>query len=499
MATEPILKLEGISKSFPGVKALDDVSFDVRPGEVHVLMGENGAGKSTLIKIVSGVYRNDEGKIHFDGKEVHLQSPIQARNLGISTVYQELTLAPHLSVAENIYMGRLPKKGGGAFVDWKALYAQAGELIEENDLKLNPKAMVNSLTVGYRQMVEIARALSVNAKVVIFDEPTAVLTQEESSKLFMAIEKLKARGVGIIYISHRIAEILDMADRITVLRDGQFVKTIAGAGATYEEVVRLMVGRDIEKSIHEKSERAAGAPALEVDHFSRGNAVKDASFNLYHGEILGFYGLVGSGRTELVRLIFGLDKLDGGQIKIAGKEVAISGPRDAIRHGMGFLPEDRRLHGLVLPMDVSKNINLANHRYIQKRGFIRAKTEKAVALKGVEDLSIRTPGLRQLVGNLSGGNQQKVIIARWLCRHPRPRILILDEPTRGVDVGAKSEIHRLIKNLAKDGLAVIMVSSDMPEVLTVSDRIIAMREGRIISELSREEATEEKLIFAVTH
>ena len=499
MAAGPVLRLEGISKRFPGVKALDDVPFDVCPGEIHVLMGENGAGKSTLIKIVSGIYQCDDGKIYFEDKEVEIQSPIQAGSLGISTVYQELTLAPHLSVAENIYMGRLPKKAGKTFVDWKKLYVQTQELLDDNDLNLDPRALVSSLTVGYRQMVEIARALSVSAKVVIFDEPTAVLTQDESTKLFNAIRKLKANGVGIIYISHRIAEILEMADRITVLRDGKLVKTMPGKDATYDEVVRLMIGRDIDKDDIHSQKIAKDVPVLEINNFSRGEAVKNASFQIFSGEVLGFYGLVGSGRTELVRLLFGLDKRDSGTIKMNGEDTTIKGPRDAIRNGFGFLPEDRRLHGLVLPLDISKNINLANHQHIKKYGFIKSGVERDVANKGVREFTIRTPGLHQLVGNLSGGNQQKVIIARWLCRSPRPSILILDEPTRGVDVGAKAEIHNMIRNLANEGLAVIMVSSDMPEVLTVSDRIMAMREGRIVSEMLRDEATEEKLIFAITH
>jgi len=499
MKVEPLLRLEGVSKGFPGVQALDNVSFDVLPGEIHVLMGENGAGKSTLIKIISGVYQFDKGKAFFESKEVNIQSPIQAGTLGISTVYQELTLAPHLSVAENIFMGRLPRKTGGMFADWKKLYAEAQALLDENELKLDSRALVSSLTVGYRQMVEIARALSVNSKVVIFDEPTAVLTLEESSKLFKAIQKLKARGVGIIYISHRIAEILEMADRITVLRDGKHIKTMPGEGATYEEIVRLMVGRDIETVNNDEHKTLSDVPALEVCNFSRGDLTKNVSFKLYPGEVLGIYGLVGSGRTELARLIFGLDKRDSGTLKINGKEAVITCPRDAISYGFGFLPEDRRLHGLVLPLDILKNINLANHKHIGNYGFIDQTVERDVANRGVEELSIKTPGVHQLVGNLSGGNQQKVIIARWLCRTPKPSILILDEPTRGVDVGAKAEIHSMIRRLVKEGLAVIMVSSDMPEVLTVSDRILAMREGEIISEMMCKDTTEEKLILAITH
>ena len=499
MGVQAILSLEGIHKGFPGVQALDDVSFDVLPGEIHVIVGENGAGKSTLIKIISGLYHNDKGKIYFDGAEVDFQAPMQARNMGISTVYQELALSPHLSVAENVYMGNLPAKADRKFVDWQKLYADTQLLLDEIGLNIDPKTTVSDLTVGYRQMVEITRALSMNAKVVIFDEPTALLTQEESGKLFKAIEKLKTKGVGIIYISHRLKEVLDIADRITVLRDGKLVKTLIGREATYDEVVRLMVGRDVGGEVREDTGIVNQDPVLEVCNISRGKAVVNVSFKLYSGEVLGFYGLIGSGRTELARLIFGLDQPDSGKIIVNGKEVSIKGPRNAISHGFGFLPEDRRLHGLVLTMDVIKNINLANHRHIQRWGFINTNVEKAVANEGINKLSIRTPSLHQLVENLSGGNQQKVVISRWLSRTPKPGILILDEPTRGVDVGAKAEIHRLIRNLAKEGMAVIMISSDMPEVLSISDRIIAMREGKAISEIPHKEATEEKLIFAITH
>ncbi len=498
MASQPILRLEGVCKGFPGVQALNNVSLDVIPGEVHVLMGENGAGKSTLIKIISGLYHADQGDCYIDGKMVKIASPKVARELGISTVYQELTLTPALSVAENIFMGRLPKKNG-VFIDWPTLFREAQELLATLEIDLNPKELVGNLSVGYRQQVEIARAISLNAKLIIFDEPTAVLTDEESSKLFKNIRLLKKRGIGMIYISHRMAEVLNMADRITVMRDGCKVATLLGAEANYEDLVKLMVGRNIDKNALTSNPVVRTHPFFEVENLSQNGVLKNSSFGIYHGEILGVYGLVGSGRTEMARLIFGLEKSTSGTIRLDGKLLKIKNPADAISAGIGFLPEDRRHHGLVLKLDVGKNINLANHDYIQNGGFIKFGLEKELAEKGVGKLAIKTPGLQQLVENLSGGNQQKVILARWLTHVPEPKLLILDEPTRGVDVGAKAEIHRLIKELARQGMTVLMISSDMPEVLTVSDRIMVMREGGIVGELLQEEATEEKIIFLAAH
>ncbi len=498
MASQPILRLEGVCKGFPGVQALNNVSLDVIQGEVHVLMGENGAGKSTLIKIISGLYHADQGDFYIDGKMVKITSPKVARELGISTVYQELTLTPALSVAENIFMGRLQKKNG-VFIDWPTLFREAQELLATLEIDLNPKELVGNLSVGYRQQVEIARAISLNAKLIIFDEPTAVLTDEESSKLFKNIRLLKKRGIGMIYISHRMAEVLNMADRITVMRDGCKVATLLGAEANYEELVKLMVGRNIDKNALTSNPVIRTHPFFEVENLSQNGVLKNSSFGIYHGEILGVYGLVGSGRTEMARLIFGLEKSTSGTIKLDGKLLKIKNPANAISAGIGFLPEDRRHHGLVLKLDVGKNINLANHDYIQNGGFIKFGLEKELAEKGVGKLAIKTPGLQQLVENLSGGNQQKVILARWLTHVPEPKLLILDEPTRGVDVGAKAEIHRLIKELARQGMTVLMISSDMPEVLTVSDRIMVMREGGIVGELLQEEATEEKIIFLAAH
>lgn len=396
-------------------------------------------------------------------------------------------------------MGRLPRRRRSGFVDWAALYRQTRTLLDTLAIDLNPRELVGNLSVGYRQQIEIARALSLQAKLIILDEPTAVLTDEESSKLFRNMQLLKERKVGMIYISHRMAEVLNLADRITVMRDGGKVATIAGSEANYDELVRLMVGRNIDKNRLAKHPVRRDQPFLEVDNLSQSGVVQSCSFKIYPGEILGVYGLVGSGRTELARLLFGLEKPTSGSVKLNGAPLAIRCPRDAIRAGFGFLPEERRRHGLVLKLDVSRNINLANHEYLQSGGFVRAGLEKSLAEQGVRELAIKTPNLRQLVENLSGGNQQKVILARWLTHHPQPKILILDEPTRGVDVGAKAEIHRLIKELARQGMTVLMISSDMPEVLTVSDRIMVMREGGIVGEMLQEEATEEKIIFLAAH
>ncbi|MDR1901686.1 MAG: sugar ABC transporter ATP-binding protein [Treponema sp.] len=494
MDGQPILEMKGISKYFPGVTALDKVDLDVLPGEIHVLVGENGAGKSTLIKIISGLYRKDEGSYFFNGREINLLSPNHARTLGISTVYQELTLAPDLSAAENIYMGNLARDKLG-LVDWKRVYKNAQELLESLDIDIDSHIRVSKLSVGFRQMVEISRALSLNSKVLILDEPTAVLTDKESQILFKHIRNIQEKKVGIIYISHRIAEILDLADRITVLRDGRKIDTVNAGSVNYDSIVRMMVGRDVNSGY--TGRKTGEKNFMEIRNFSSADKkVKSVSFGIKKGEILGIYGLVGSGRTELARLMFALDKKSSGTFLINDKEVTIKSPIDAKANGMGYLPEDRRLEGLVLDMDVGKNICLASHREISKNGLLSAQKEKAMAEHGVKSISIKTTGLRQKIMNLSGGNQQKAIMARWLARFPALQFLIMDEPTRGVDVGAKSEIHNLIRGQAEQGLTVMMISSDMPEVLSVSDRIIVMREGEISAEFTNSEASEEKIIFA---
>jgi ribose transport system ATP-binding protein len=496
MNGQPVLEMKGISKYFPGVTALDKVDLDVLPGEIHVLVGENGAGKSTLIKIISGLYKKDEGNYFFDGREINLLSPNHAKSLGISTVYQELTLAPDLSAAENIYMGNLARDKLG-LVDWRQLYKNAQELLDSLDIDVDAHIKVSKLSVGFRQMVEISRALSLNSRVLILDEPTAVLTDKESQILFKHIRNIQGKNVGIIYISHRIAEILDLANRITVLRDGKKIDTVDAKTVNYNSIVKMMVGRDV---ISGYTERKTGEKNfVEIRNFSSfDKKVKSVSFGIKKGEILGIYGLVGSGRTELAKLMFGLNKKNSGTLFLDGREVNIKSPIDAKMNGMGYLPEDRRLEGLVLEMDVSKNICLANHREISRNGLLSGQKEKAMAEQGVRSISIKTPSLKQKIRNLSGGNQQKAIMARWLARFPTLRFLIMDEPTRGVDVGAKSEIHNLIRSQAERGLTVMMISSDMPEILSVSDRIIVMREGEISAEFTNSEAGEEKIIFAAT-
>jgi len=490
----PVLEMKGITKYFPGVTALDKVDLDVLPGEVHVLVGENGAGKSTLIKIISGLYKKDEGHYIFNGRETELMSPLHAKSLGVSTVYQELTLAPELSVAENIFMGNLARDKLG-LVDWKRLYKIAQDLLDNMGVEISSRTKVRNLSVGFRQMVEISRALSLNSKVLILDEPTAVLTDKESQILFKHIRNIKKKGVGIIYISHRIAEILDLADRITVLRDGKKIDTVDAKSVDYNRIVKLMVGRAVTTTYVER--KTTNKPFIEICNFSSSDKkVKKINLNVNKGEILGIYGLVGSGRTEFARLIFGLDKKNSGTLVIDGKEVNIRSPIDAKMNGMGYLPEDRRLEGVVLELDVSKNICLANHKEISFHSVLSAKKEKAMADQGVQSLSIKTPNLKQKIMNLSGGNQQKAIMARWLARFPTLRFLIMDEPTRGVDVGAKAEIHNLIRNQAEQGLTVMMISSDMLEVLSISDRIVVMREGEVSAEFTNREASEEKIIFA---
>ncbi len=492
--SEPILKLSNISKRFPGVVALDKVNFSVMPGEIHVLVGENGAGKSTLIKIISGVYKKDEGTYELEGHVIDLKSPVQAKTMGISTVYQELTLAPHLSVAENIFMGVLPKKG--LSIDWKKMYADSKALLDSLDMDIDPQEKVENLSVGFRQMVEIARALSNKSKVIIFDEPTAVLTEKETQVLFKNILKLKASGVGIIYISHRVAEILNFGDKITILRDGKSIGTVDCKNISYDDIVKMMVGRDVQSGFELR--KVDPNPYISVEQFTDKNRVKEVSFHVHKGEILGVYGLVGSGRTEVVRMMFGLDKKAGGTLKIDGKEVSIKNPKEAIANGFGFLPEDRRRDGLVLELDVSKNICMASHKEISNCYVLSGSKEKNMAENGMKSISIKASSRHQCVMDLSGGNQQKCIIARWIAKFPDLKFLILDEPTRGVDVGAKAEIHTLIRDLADQGLTVLMVSSDMTEVLTVSDRIIVMREGYVAGEFQREDASEEKIIFCAT-
>ena len=491
---KPALRLEGIVKTFPGVRALDNVSFAVMPGEVHALMGENGAGKSTLMKVLGGIHQPDEGQIIVEEVPTIMTSPLQAKSKGIVFIHQELSLAEELTVAENIYLGELPRRSFGR-VDWATLYAQTDAILQKLKVGFNAKTIVGDLSIANQQMVEIARALTVDAKAVIFDEPTASLTDAEKVVLFDVISDLQSQGVGIIYISHRMEEIFKITDRISVLRDGSYRGTLNTRDTNEEEVTQLMIGRSLDLSRNE-SHHELGDIALEVRGLSCGNLFKDVSFEVRRGEVLGFYGLVGAGRTEIAETLFGLRDPDGGTILLDGEEVRLTSPADAISKGISLVPEDRKGQGLVLGMNCRDNMTLPQVGDLSSGPFVAPEAETEIFDKYKEKLDIRTPGWKQTVGNLSGGNQQKIVIGKWLSMHPR--VLIVDEPTRGIDVGSKSEIHNLIRELAAQGYAVIVVSSEMPEVLHVSDRIVAMFSGRVMRTFTSEEVTEESLIQAIS-
>ena len=490
----PVLRLEGIVKTFPGVKALDDVSFSVLPGEVHALMGENGAGKSTLMKVLGGLYQPDAGQIFVGEEPTLMTSPLQAKSRGVVFIHQELSLADELSVAENIFLGELPRKSLGR-VDWEKLYSETDAILKTLNVGFEARTRVGDLSIANQQMVEIARALTVDPRAVIFDEPTASLTDAEKVVLFEVIADLKARGVGIIYISHRMEEIFKITDRISVLRDGQYRGTLETAATEEDEVTRLMIGRSLDLS-RNTSHHEMGEVALEVRGLSCGTLFSDVSFSVRRGEVLGFYGLVGAGRTEIAETIFGLREPSAGQILLGGEEVRISSPVDAIRLGISLVPEDRKGQGLVLGMNCRDNMTLPQVGDLTAGPFVSDGAEIAIFDQYRDKLDIRTPGWRQIVGNLSGGNQQKIVIGKWLSM--RPEVLIVDEPTRGIDVGSKSEIHNLIRDLAAQGYAVIVISSEMPEVLHVSDRIVAMYSGRLMREFTSEEVTEDSLIQAIS-
>jgi ABC-type sugar transport system ATPase subunit len=494
----PLLRMDGIGKRFPGVHALKSVSLDVFAGECLALVGENGAGKSTLMKILSGVYSPDEGTLFLDGQPLTLSGPHQAQRAGISIIYQEFNLFPNLTVEENVFIGREPNRHG--LVRRSSLRRATEGLLAQLGVQLDPAAMVRDLSVAQQQMVEIAKALSLNARIVIMDEPTSALTDTEVAALFAIIRGLKARGLGVIYISHRLEEVFAISDRITVLRDGQHVGELTTAAATPGQVVRLMVGRSLADLFQKEGSASETRTVLEVRGLSRTGSkrdtsaivLSDVSFRLHAGEIVGLAGLVGSGRTELARAIFGADRFDRGDVLIDGEPVAIQSPQDAIRLGIGLVPEDRKLQALVLQLTVRENISLANLGRLSRFGFLQLPEERRQARSFVETLQIRTPSLEQRVINLSGGNQQKVVIAKWLAL--QPKILLVDEPTRGVDVGAKAEVHHLLHQLARRGVAILMISSELPEVLGMSDRILVMRQGRIAGELSRAAATQERVM-----
>ena len=493
---EIILRMQGIQKYFPGVHALDNAQLEVREGEVMALVGENGAGKSTLMKILTGIYPSDGGTVEFFGKQVDVRNPRDAQNLGIHIVHQELNLMQHLTVAENIYIGREPMKG--PFVDATKQNTMTQALFDSLHLDLDPKAVVKTLSVAKQQMVEIAKALShENTKLLILDEPSAVLTDTEIDDLFVFIRKLKQTNVGIVYISHRMDELKRITDRITVMRDGQYINTLDTATVEIAEVIRLMVGRTIYEEPKSKSMCPPGAPViLEAEHLNSRD-VKDVSFKLHKGEILGFAGLVGAGRTETMRLICGADTMDSGSIKINDKEVQVKHPKDAVQYGIGYLSEDRKRFSLCLDQSVADNTVLPSLEQLFKGPFVNDSKIGKQAKHYVDKIHTKTPSTKARVDSLSGGNQQKVVISKWLMRNCD--VLIFDEPTRGIDVGAKSEIYKLMTQLVEEeGKSIIMISSDMPELLRMSDRVIIMCEGRVTGEIDISEATQEKIMTYAT-
>ncbi|MER5480181.1 sugar ABC transporter ATP-binding protein [Streptomyces sp. NPDC002734] len=486
--TDELLRIEGVRKAFPGVVALDGVDFDLRRGEVHVLLGENGAGKSTLIKTLSGAHRPDEGRILVDGREVTIGGAQDAEKLGIATIYQEFNLVPDLTVAENIFLGRQPRRFG--MIDRRRMEADAAELLERVGVRVSPRARVRELGIARLQMVEIAKALSLDARVLIMDEPTAVLTSEEVEKLFSIVRRLREDGVGVVFITHHLEEIAALGDRVTVIRDGRSVGQVP-ASAPEDELVRLMVGRSIEQQ-YPRERATAGEPLLRVEGLTRDGVFHDVSFEVRAGEVVGVAGLVGAGRTEVVRAVFGADPYDAGTVTVAGKGLRRHDVNAALDAGIGLIPEDRKGQGLVLDASVAENLGLVTLRSSTKAGLVDRKGQRQAAGRIAEQLGVRMAGLDQQVRTLSGGNQQKVVIGKWLLADTR--VLILDEPTRGIDVGAKVEIYQLINELTAAGAAVLMVSSDLPEVLGMSDRVLVMAQGRIAGELPADEATQDAVM-----
>jgi ribose transport system ATP-binding protein len=491
----PILELKNISKHFPGVQALDDVSLSLCPSEVHAVVGENGAGKSTLMKILSGVYSADQGEIIFNGAPVTIHSPRSALNLGIATIYQEFNLVPVLSVAENIYLGQ--EEGGllPGVINRNALFDKAQEVLDRLEVGLDVRALVENLSVADQQIVEIAKALAANSSVLIMDEPTAALSDREVESLFRVIRNLREHGTGILYVSHRLEEISLIADRITVLRDGHLIATRPVSEVNTAEIVRMMIGRPMDQQ-YPTEEHTPGEPLLELKGLTREGTFWDVDLTLYRGEIVGIAGLIGAGRTELARAIFGATPATGGTVLINGEQVKVRHPRHAIRRGVALVPEDRKLQGLVLSRPVKDNIVLASLKRLFKSPMVRSGVVNSIADEYIKQLDIATPSLNQETLFLSGGNQQKVVLAKWLLSESE--VVIFDEPTRGIDVGAKVEIYRLMNSLAREGKAVLMISSELPEILGMSDRVLAMRDGRIVAEFPRSEATEDKVMAVAT-
>ncbi|WP_414470767.1 sugar ABC transporter ATP-binding protein [Microvirga sp. M2] len=493
----PLVTIHNLDKAFPGVQALRQARFELLPGEVHALMGENGAGKSTLMKILAGIYAKDSGEIRIDGVPVEIPSPRAAQDLGIGIIHQELNLMNDLTAAQNIFIGREPKRAYGLLLDEEALNRNAAAIFERMHLKLDPRVEVGKLTVAKQQMVEIAKALSFRSKVLIMDEPTAALNNTEIGELFRIIRQLKAEGVGIVYISHKMDELKEISDRVTVMRDGEYVGTLPTASTPVDTIIAMMVGRSLTETKTEIPDLLEHEVVLEVRNLRRASAIRDVSFSLRKGEILGFAGLMGAGRTEVARAIFGADPLDSGEIIVRGRPVTIRSPQDAVRLGIGYLSEDRKRFGLATGMDVATNIVMpCLNRFLSLGAFLKWRAIRDTSRSYIRQLRIKTPSETQEARLLSGGNQQKIVVAKWLARDCE--ILFFDEPTRGIDVGAKNEIYKLLNALAAQGRAIVMISSELPEILRMSHRIAVMCEGRLTGELPAEGATQEDIMRLAT-
>jgi ribose transport system ATP-binding protein len=490
MQKQPIIQMENIVKDFPGVRALSGVHLEILPGEVHALVGENGAGKSTIIKILMGVHQKTEGKIFVDGKEVEIKSPLHAQSLGLGAVYQDVNLAQHLSVAENFFMGQLPKTSLGT-IDYKKMYKETTGTLESINVLVDPKAVINTLSIAQQEMVSIGKVMHQNAKVVIFDEPTALLTNEETDQLFKIIDKLKSEGVGILYISHRMEEIFEICDRVTVFKDGEWVNTVNISDTNEDNLISMMVGRDVE-DMYQIKHVELQETILKVENISRKDQFNNINFEVKKGEIFGMFGLVGSGRTEIARSIFGADAKDSGNVTFLGKDANFVKPSQGINAGIALLPENRKSQGLALKLSVADNTNIVAIDKISNFGITNNQKGVEIAEKFCEKLRTKTPSVHQLVKNLSGGNQQKVVISKWLAQESE--LFIFDEPTVGVDVGAKVEIYKVFESLVKEGKTIIIISSYLPEVMGLSDRVLVMYEGEQMAILDRKEFSDEKII-----
>ncbi len=487
----PLLEIRNVSKRFGATQALNGVSLRLYPGEVHTLLGENGAGKSTLIKIMTGIYQADSGELLLDGQPIHLGNSAEAQAYGITAIYQEPLVFPDLNIAENIFISHRDR---GALMNWSKLYRDAEAVLEKLDVSLDVRAQARGLPLAAQQTVEIAKAISMNVRVLIMDEPTASLSAHEVEQLFKLVGSLRKSGVAVLFISHRMDEVFRISDRITVFRDGQFISSAPASEVTPESAIRDMVGREMGQ-MFTKAPSNRGEPVLSVRDLGRSGVYSGITFELHAGEVLGFAGLVGSGRTDVALSLFGIAPADHGEIIYEGKTVHIQKPQQAIRLGIAYVPEDRRQHGLILPMSIAANISLPMlNSYVNRIGIIQGREEAKTADNYRERFNIRTPNVQHLAGKLSGGNQQKVVLSKWL--NTKPRLLILDEPTRGIDVGAKEEVHRLISDLAGQGIAILMISSDLPEVLAMSDRILVMREGKQMGIFSRAQVTQELIMSA---